>query len=393
MPPGNIPAAIPTDYISGYEKARAIAPELADNYVAHTVVGDPVMDALLEEVASLSQREMNRFIRAGMEQERDVLRKAPEALRDFFLDPPPDPDWLDHDAFGAGVRGFQRNAPLVLAGFVAGVLIDGFATGISRSFMATGRIYDDGVRRLRQNNRHQMEIFFPGGLERHGDGWKLSVRIRFIHGQIRRLLALSEEWQPDDWGVPINSAHMSYSLACFSARSVAHASRLGARFSPEERAGIHHVWRYTGYLMGVPEAVIFRDESHALEIFRVGSMCEPPVSTDAIITTNALINSAPLVAGIEERAARQKLVNKTIYPVSRALVGKKLADELNFPKNRQVAPLLRFRLGQRLLSVKAKFDSNAPTNFTTLLSASAYDEAGIIYLLPDHAHAEKSRWW
>ncbi len=31
---------------------------------------------------------------------------------------------------------------------------------------------DNGVRRLRQNNRHFLDIFFPGGLARNGDGWK-----------------------------------------------------------------------------------------------------------------------------------------------------------------------------------------------------------------------------
>ena len=33
---------IPTDYAIGYEKARAIAPDIADKYVAHTLIGDPL---------------------------------------------------------------------------------------------------------------------------------------------------------------------------------------------------------------------------------------------------------------------------------------------------------------------------------------------------------------
>ena len=31
---------IPTDYRQGYEKARAVAPDIADNYVAHTLIGE-----------------------------------------------------------------------------------------------------------------------------------------------------------------------------------------------------------------------------------------------------------------------------------------------------------------------------------------------------------------
>ena len=273
------------------------------------------------------------------------------------------------------------------------MLIDGFSTLISKSFVQTGRIFDNGVWRLRQNNRHQMEIFWPGGLKRNGDGWKLSVRIRFVHAQIRRLLGQTEEWERDAWGVPVSAAHLGYSIACFAARTVKHSEALGARYSTEERAGFHDVWRYAGYLMGIPETILFTDEKHALHIYRIGSMCEPPPTTDAIIMTNALINSAPLVAGIEDREQRQKLVDKVIYPVSRALIGNKLADQLNFPAARLPFALFWYRLDQHLQNIKTRLRKDSPKNFATLLEASAYDDAGLSYRLPDHPHAERSGKW
>ena len=51
---------------------------------------------------------------------------------------------------------------MVLVGFVAGVLIEGFTTNIAKSFFITGRVRDQGIRRLKQNNRHMMDIFLPG---------------------------------------------------------------------------------------------------------------------------------------------------------------------------------------------------------------------------------------
>ena len=106
----------------------------------------------------------------------------------FFeqLDSPP--DWKDTSAFVPGIRMFHRNSRVVLVGFVGGVLVEGFATNISKSFFITGRLRDQGVRRLKQNNRHMLESFLPGGLDRDGDGLKLSVRVRIIHAQIRHLL-------------------------------------------------------------------------------------------------------------------------------------------------------------------------------------------------------------
>ena len=378
----------PSDYKAGYEKARLVDRETADNYIAHTHIGDPVMDAVVEELASLPQIQVHQFLRAGMDEDHEGMRNAPQLLRDFFIDAEqPDPEWLDHGAFAPGVRAFQRNSVAVLSAFVTGVLIDGFATLISKSFVQTGRIFDNGVRRLKQNNRHQMEIFWPGGLERHGDGWKLSVRIRFVHAQIRRLLAQTEEWEHEAWGVPVSAAHVGYAVACFAARTVKHSEALGARYSPEERAGFHAVWRYAGHLMGIPETILFTDESHALHIYRIGSLCEPPPTPEAIVMTNALINSAPLVAGITDAEERKKLVKGVIYPVSRGLIGNDLADQLNFPANRLPFVLFWFRLDQHIQRLRARLRKEGPKNFSTLLEASAYDDAGLSYRLPDHAHA------
>ena len=385
---------IPSEYIAGYNKASIVDVEAADNYIAHTCIGDPVVDAVVEELAHLPQDKVSTFLRAGMEQDSEGMTDAPKLLRDFFIDAPsPDPEWLDQEAFGPGIRAFQKNSVSVLSGFVTGVLIDGFSTLISKSFVQTGRIFDNGVWRLKQNNRHQMEIFWPGGLERHGDGWKLSVRIRFVHAQVRRLLAQTEEWEHDAWGVPISAAHLGYAIACFATRTIKHSEALGARYSPEERAGFHTVWRYAGYLMGIPETILFANESQAQHMYRIGNLCEPPPTPEAIIMTNALINSAPLVAGISDTRERQKLVRNVIYPVSSALVGNKLADELKFPSGRLPFTLLLFRLDQRIQKLRARLRREAPKSFSTLLEASAYDDEGLSYRLPDHAHAERSRAW
>ncbi|MCY4364925.1 MAG: oxygenase MpaB family protein [Chloroflexi bacterium] len=382
---------IPTEYIVGHEKARLVDSDLADRYVTHTLIGDPVMDAVVEELSPLPQDQVHGFIQAGMHGED--MAQAPALLRAFFDTPPPDPAWLDQDAFLPGVYAFQRNSVPVLSAFVTGTLIDGFSTLIAKSFVQTGRIFDNGVWRLKQNNRHQMEIFWPGGLMPNGDGWRLSIRIRFVHAQVRRLLAQTEEWDHGAWGVPISAAHLGYAVSCFAARTIKHSEALGAQYTPEERAGFHAVWRYAGYLMGIPESILFADEDEALHLYRIGSLCEPPPSQESIIMTNALINSAPLVAGIGDREQREKLVNNVIYPVSRALIGNDLADELMFPSSRLPFALAMYRLDQRLQRFRTILKRQGHQSFATLLEASAYDDAGLSHYLPDHAHAERSRRW
>ena len=146
---------IPHDYQVGYAKARKVTPEMASNYLAHTHIADPVAEAMTEDLAELGPQKSWGLIQAAMESEgEEVLRDAPASMREFFKEAETPPDWLDYSAFAPGVRMFHRSSGVILAAFVAGVLIEEFTTNIAKSFFITGRVRDQGVRRLGQNNRH-----------------------------------------------------------------------------------------------------------------------------------------------------------------------------------------------------------------------------------------------
>lgn len=387
---------VPRDYQSGYEKARAVEQDRADNYIAHTGIGDPEADTVAEYLAGLERREAASLIRIILGNRDEVEQPdVPSIIRDFIESCETVPDWVEFSAFDAGIRTFHRNARVILAAMIAGALVEGFSTNIAKSFFITGRLRDQGVRRLKQNNRHMVEIFMPGGLERDGDGWKLSMRIRLIHAQIRRLLSASDDWDLEAWGTPISAAHLGFAITAFSARLLKHMQSLGATFDDEGRASFMAVWRYTGYLMGIPETILFRDEADALEIFRVGLMCEPPSDLESIVMAHALVNSAPMVAGLTDSNARQTLVGY-VYRVSRALIGNALADVLNYPSTPTFGVLPWFRMQQRYDSLmdkvftKRKWSNN---KMLSLLQVSLFDEGGLGYNLPDHVYAEQSKEW
>ena len=389
---------IPSDYADGYEDARTVDPDLASNYVAHAMIGDPEADAAVDELASLQPEEAARYIRIALEAGDDgAMRGAPPALTNLIEGLGTPPEWVDFAAFNPGIRLFHRNSRLVLGAFVGGVLVEGFSTSISKSFFITGRLREQGVRRLKQNNRHMIELFIPGGLERGGDGWKLSLRVRLVHAQVRRLLQNSTEWDTGSWGVPISSANMGFAITAFSARLLKHLASLGAKFNDEERQSFIAVWRYAGYLMGIPESILMQDEDEALRLFEIGRTCEPEPGFESIAMANSLIQSAPLVIGIEESAARQNLV-KYVYSVSRALIGNDLADQLQYPKTSTFGVLAWFRMQERYQGTldrvfRGRAQSSNFSRFTSLLEASMFDEYGVSYRLPDHLYAEESGRW
>ena len=381
----------PSAYIEGYARARRHDRAAADNYVRHTTIGDPVLDPIMEELSSLSPAVLHQFIWAGIEQQHDVLREAPQALRDFFhaLDEPP--PWLDHDAFRPAVRAFHANADLMLVAFVTGVLIEGFSTLIAKSFNITGRTAKT-KRRLQQNNRQLMDIFYPGGLQRENDGWKLCTRVRFVHARIRALLSKSEEWDYGAWGTPVSAAHLGFAISVFSQRLLEYALRVGGRFTEEEKESVLDVWRYSGYLMGIPETILYTTGAEAKKIYEVGFMCEPPPDADSIAVANGLIQAIPAVAEVTD-PAEMKSVTNLAYRLSRALIGNRLADQFEYPKTPVIGMLFLFRMEQRILRMLKGEKSVRRDNFSRLLQISAYDEHGLAYELPDHAkHSMSSRW-
>ncbi len=389
---------IPTDYKAGYERAHAVAPDIAANYIKHTLIGDPLAEAMTEDLAELSPTESRRFVEAAMNEEgEEALRDAPASLREFFKDAETPPEWLNYADFAPGVRMFHRNSQLILAAFVAGVLIEGFTTNIAKSFFITGRVRDQGVRRLGQNNRHMMEIFLPGGMYRDGDGWKLSVRIRIVHARMRYLLNNSEDWDTEAWGAPISAAHLGYAISAFSARLLKHMKTLGAGYTDEEYDSFMAVWRYSGHLMGIPETILFRDADEALKLWRISLMCEPDAPIESVVMAHSLVNAAPLIAGRTEPADRRNLA-RYVYRVSRGLIGKEFAQALMYPQLSCFGVVQWFKVQQRYGHILSKLFPNRHENsnfsrFTGLLETSLFDEEGIRYTLPDHVYAEESSNW
>ena len=381
---------IPTAYTESYAKARLVDPTAADNYIKHTLIGDPELDPVMEELSSLPPPDLHRFIEAGIEQQDDVLPTAPRVLRDYFENFK-DPPWLDYEAFRPGIRAFHANVNLMLVAFVTGVLVEGFSTLIAKSFNITGRVAST-KRRLQQNNRHMMDIFFPGGLLRNGDGWKLSTRIRFIHTRIRNLLAKSDDWDHEALGMPVSAAHLGFAISVFSQRLVEYSLLVGALLNKEEQESVINVWRYTGYLMGIPETILYTSSADAVKMYKIGYLCEPPPDSDSVAVANMLIQSIPAVADINDPVEKKTLI-KLAYRLSRALIGNRIADQFQFPKTSTLGTLWSYRMKQRFQRFLKSNQILRSENFSQLLKISVYDDQGLSYRMPDHVHTAKSIDW
>ena len=384
-------------YTDGYKRAKSVDRPLADSYIRHTQVGDPLADAAIADLGKLPEKEVAWLVGGAIEQNDRVLRHAPESLQRLVHDMSVIPTWYDKVAAQHGCRAFFRNSDQILAAFVAGSIVEGFSTMISKPFAITGRLVHDGVRRLKQNVRHLLDIFMPRCVEPPGDGWKLTLRIRIVHARIRCLFADAEEWEHEAWGVPVSAAHLALAATCFSARLLEFAAMLGAALDDDDRAGVMQIWSYTAHVMGVPEELLFHSHAEGLHLFRLGAACEPAPDSDAITMAHCIINSAPTVVGVRKPAA-QAAAARHLYRVSRELIGHSAADQLRFPARHAfpVLPRLRTKLAVRrhvgtVFPAIAKARTTA--SFLHILTLADLGEYGITYDLPDHVHSDRSSRW
>ena len=61
------PLVVPSTYRAGYEKARAVNPDLARRYIEHTVMGDQAADAAVASLADFPQELLDFFDRIAAE--------------------------------------------------------------------------------------------------------------------------------------------------------------------------------------------------------------------------------------------------------------------------------------------------------------------------------------
>ena len=389
---------IPSCYVDGYEVARKVDPVLAERYIRYTTIGDPVADAVVAELArNAGPGQVHRIIATTLDNFHDLPASTPEALRNLIVDSGVVPDWYDRKLAAEATSAFLRNSDIVLGALVVGAIIEGFSTLISKSFRIRSRILLNGVRRLKQNLLQLLEQYLPGGIEPGGDGWKLSLRIRLVHAQVRQLLAQTDEWEQPVYGLPLSAAHMMLGAAAFSGRLMTHVARLGGDFNEREREGYVHVWRYTGRIMGIPDEINFHDFASSIRAFEIGALCEPPPDEDAVIMANSIINSAPIVLGFTKPNERRANA-AYLYQLSREIIGDKMADDFNFPpgKLRKEIPLLRLRhFGDRMLRrlVPPLAAYRSRSRFRGLLEVANLGEYEHSYHLPTSVFDEDSTKW
>src|SRR5689334_14832406 len=236
--------------------ARMRGEEL-DDLVGALMSRDELADALVRAVREGPAVTMPQ-VRAAMA--GDLGPDAHPALRAFFDAIEQRPDWVDDELLERGAAAARRVGKDGFDILAFGSLLGGYRSGGAlQPLVRTGR-FEDTLNRVGETGQWWLACTAPGGLARDGEGWRLSVHVRIMHGFVNYQLERDPDW---DWafrGVPINAYDRAGTIGSFSTSYLLQARALGIRVPADDAAAIMHLWSYVGWLMGVDERWLPRTE-------------------------------------------------------------------------------------------------------------------------------------
>jgi hypothetical protein len=319
---------------------------------------DPAADAVVESLESLPKGEGWRRFELGLRSGARAIPDAPRAMRDLLDEACTVPAWVDWSTSDRGGETFMRSG--VLGGAVLGAhsIVLGYASpGGNKPLVLSGRLKEQALRRLNETARFVQAVSRPGGMRPFAEGWQITLKVRLIHAQVRRMILKSGRWQADLWGAPVNQHDMAGTTLLFSIAILDGLRKLGVRLGAEDAESYLHLWRWVGHVIGVDAGLLPTSEHDAQRLADLIAATMGTPDQDSRDLTKALFDAAwdGAVTPKQRRdAARRVLFGTTL---SRHLLGDDLADALRIPRNRArfAMPMVR-----RLVSGVERFTRAVP---------------------------------
>jgi hypothetical protein len=320
---------VPSGY-SSLDPGGVLHGPRAERYAELLWGTDPLAEAVMDEFARMPESEWRALLDRALAQGIEAVPQAPEALRALFRQLESVPFWVDRDRCNLGGATFLRcRLGFAVLALLALPIIYSWPAG-NKPLALSGQLVHRASQRLKDTTRYVFAVCQPDGLSRFSDGFGMTVRVRLIHAQVRRLLLDSGQWRSEAWGAPINQCHLAGTNLMFSVGVLDGLTRLGYRFERVEREALIHLWRYAGYLLGVEHELLTADEFEGHRLLDLMFAFEPQPDDDSRALVDALMQTSfQYVRNF--KAGRLCSVN-LCYGISRSLIGDEQAAALGFPK-------------------------------------------------------------
>lgn len=314
-----------------HDAAKAIAAhgELARRSFAALERCDPLADAVVEHLRAHVGERFNLAAAYRAWQQGEPQPEPIAALLESLAGLPKCIDWRRIDR----ARGlFERTGPA--GGFVLSLrsLMGGYTAPAGNKPLAfSGRLREQAPRRVAETAKFVTSVCAPGGMRPGAEGWLISLHVRLMHAQVRRLLWDSGRWQHERWAAPLNQHDMLATMLLFSEVYVEGLRILGFSIDAQEAEDWVYLWTMVAQVMGVEPQLLPRDYAEASALRELIHATQGLPDADSRALAAALLATPPHLR-LDSRVAA--LRHDLLCAVSRMLVGDETADGLGLGRSR-----------------------------------------------------------
>lgn len=327
-------------YGTGYDMIKWTGPEVSlknfDQYSGLYYEKDDAGDAAAKELFTgqpfeTTMKQLHVLVSSEVKPEDDI---SPH-LKQLLLHVQNIPDWVNIEMLDAASALCQRsglNALIVLRDFT---LMGGYDYAyLNKPLIFTGALKKGAVKRLRDTLNFWVSVTRPGVLKPYAGGYKFCIITRMIHSY-SRLMIIDKvpQWKHEEWGTPINTWDMIATYIGFSLTFLLGLKKLNVKISREEEDSVFHLWKYIGYLIGIPQQYIPNNAREATEHFYLWSSIQPCADDDSVQLAKALLDENLISPVFDEMSKRKQL--KYIHTCcARYLLDRDVNERLKIPEVR-----------------------------------------------------------
>jgi hypothetical protein len=193
-----------------------------------------------------------------LEQSKDL----PAFLLNYLKSPTTLPNWIDLESLEKGRLLFADfGREIILALLTRSLPMCYICANGAEVLQTTTRLIDFPSnpryeRRLLETLQFIVNTCDDKGFTDLNNSWITIKKIRLIHATIRKYIQEKIEWNVAKFGEPINQEDQLMTLSAFCIQVVKALENMGIYFDENQKAHWCHLWKVTGYFLGVEETYL-----------------------------------------------------------------------------------------------------------------------------------------
>jgi len=293
---------------------------------------DALADRVINEVyGTMGFRQANelldRLLKHGLDSEVEI----PESLRLLLEEVFATPAWLNPTLLEVGSAFCRRSGTmgfLVLRNYC---LMGGYeSSAINKPLIFTEALQKGAPKRIAETVEFWVNATGENALQPFQIGFNNAIKIRLMHAYARVSILNSSKWETSSWGIPLNQWDMVATNLGFSWVFMDGLKKLGLRPTDEEIKGVLHLWKYIGFLLGIPPTHLPDTANEAIEALYKWTITQPPSDADTKALATSLMNE-PFQIDFPKYNWQKKLVVNIHLQYNQFFLGKRSCASIGLP--------------------------------------------------------------